>query len=287
MESIRWGSGSVCFELRSSDPEVLGIAREVFARWPAPDGAHVEAQWDIRRSGGQFVVHPEPVAPPGTTLPAVLDAGQAVTVVEYGAIWHIVRNCPHILAFHSALLSRNGASVAIVGPSEAGKSTLSTALWRSGWTLLCDDTTMVTGVTASPAPRRVHLRDGCLPLVGEQLWTEIQSTPGYRRTTVGCLFHPDAEELPDREVELSAVVFLKRKGAPADARGPTPLTPADAALALMPYTNLMRTLSFPEALAPIATLMSAVPAWDLPRAPLPEMIESVERLTNVSELASA
>ncbi len=287
MESIRWGSGPVCFGLRSSDAEVVDIARHVFARWPVPAGARFEGEWEISRGDEEFVVLPKPVAPPGTTIPPVLDAAQAVTVVEYSAIWRIIQKCRDILAFHSALLSRDGKAVAIVGPSEAGKSTLSTSLWRNGWNFLCDDTTMVTGVTAAPGPRRVSLRDGSRPLVGEDLWNEISATPGYRRTSVGCLFHPSAGASVEREIDLSAIVFLKRRGAPADAAGPTRLNPADAALSLMPYSNLMRTLPFPEALAPIATLMSAVPAWDLPRGPLPEMIESVELLTGITEYASA
>jgi hypothetical protein len=287
LEKIKWGSGQVCFEIRSPDAEAVEEARRVFSRWPPPEDAQVQAYWEIRRSDGGFVVHPPPVAPPGTTVPSRLDAGSAVTVVEYAAIWHIVEHCPHVLAFHSALLCREGKAVAIVGPSEAGKSTLSTALWKSGWTFLCDDTTMVCGTTAAPAPRRVSLRETSRPLVGDELWDEIKSSTGYRPTSVGCLFHPAQGDLIEREVDLSAVIFLKRNGAPKDTTGPTPLTGAEAALSLLPYTNLVRTLPFSEALAPIATLMSQVPAWDLPRAPLPDMIESVERLCGLTELASA
>ena len=283
---IRWGSGAVCFELRSSEREIAEVARGVFSRWPAPADAALEGSWEIRRTDDGFAVDPAPEPPPGSTVPSRLDAGQAVTVVEYAAIWRIVERCPQVLAFHSALLCRDGRAVAIVGPSEAGKSTLSTALWKSGWTFLCDDTTMVTGVTASPAPRRVSLREGSRSLVGDELWNDIKLSDGYRATAVGCLFHPAQGEV-EREIDLSAVVFLKRNGAPEEAEGPTPLNPAEAALALLPYTNLVRTLSFSEALAPIAALMSEVPAWDLPRAPLSSMIESVERIAGLTELASA
>jgi hypothetical protein len=287
LESIKWGSGAVCFELRSPDAEVIEEARRVFSRWPAPPGGRVEGQWTIRRGDDGFIVDPRPEPPPGTTIPERLDAGRAVTVVEYGAVWRIVENCPHILAFHAALLCRDGKAVAIVGPSEAGKSTLSTALWRSGWTFLGDDTTMVSGVTAAPAPRRVSLRETSRPLVGEELWNEIKSSDGYRETLVGCVFHPAQGNSIEREIDLSAVIFLRRNGAPVDASGPTPLRDVDAALSLLPYTNLVRTLPFNEALAPIATLMSRVPAWDLPRGPLPEMIDSVERVSGVAELTSA
>ena len=281
MDLIRWGSGGVCFELRSPDAEVMSAARDVFSRWPAPHDAPVDGSWEIRTDDGRFSIDPAPVTPYEAPLPELKSAKQAVTFVEYAAIWRIVENCNHILAFHSALLSKDGRSVAIVGPSEAGKSTLSTALWKSGWTFLCDDMTMVSGTWASPGPRRVSLRETSRPLVGEELWQSVATKAGYVKTLVGCLFHPTQAKDAERSVELSAVIFLKRNGAPHDVAGPTRLVPANAAIALMPYTNLVRSRSFPEALAPIAELMSAVPAYDLPRAPLSEMIESVERLAGL------
>lgn len=278
MQLIRWGSGRVSFELRSPDAEVIDAAREVFGRWPAPDDAPVEGRWEIHADGGSFSIDPKPVSPYEAPLPELKSARQAVTFVEYAAIWRIVEHCSHILAFHSALLARGGRGVAIVGPSEAGKSTLSTALWQSGWTFLCDDMTMVSGARATPGPRRVSLREASRSLVGDELWKSVEAKAGYRKTLAGCLFHPSEAAEAEPSVELSAVIFLRRNGAPQDTVGPTRLVPANAAISLMPYTNLVRHLSFPEALAPIAELMSVVPAWDLPRAPLPEMIESVERL---------
>ena len=280
MQLIRWGSGRVSFELRSRDTEVIEAARDVFGRWPAPPDAPVEGAWEIHTDDGRFSIDPAPVSPYQGPLPELKSAKQAVTFVEYAAIWRIAEHCSHILAFHSALLSRGGRRVAIVGPSEAGKSTLSTALWQSGWTFLCDDLTMVSGARATPGPRRVSLREGSRSLVGDELWKSVESRAGYVKTLVGCLFHPIEAREAEASVELSAVIFLKRNGAPA-VQGPSRLVPAEAAIALMPYTNLVQKLSFPEALAPIAELMSVVPAWDLPRAPLPEMIESVEKLAGL------
>lgn len=281
MEVIRWGSGPVCFEVRSSDAEVIEAARGVFSRWPADDRASLKGQWAIQRVNDGFAVEPEPLPPPGTTIPKICTAGQAVTLVEYSAMWRIVEQCTDLLCFHSALLSKNGKGVAIVGPSEAGKSTLSTGLWQNAWTFLCDDMTMVRGLKAVPGPRRVSLREGSRPLVGDDLWKSVESAQGYQKTLVGCLFHPPSVAAAEREVDLSAIIFLKRSGARTDVAGPTQLVPAEAALALLPYTNLVRSLSFPEALAPIATLMSSVPAYDLPRAPLTEMIGAVEQLAGV------
>jgi hypothetical protein len=76
---------------------------------------------------------------------------------------------------------------------------------------------------------------------------------------------------------LSAVFFLNRRG--ADAREPRRLSVVDGAFALLPYTNLSRIRKFPDAFPAVAQLMSDVAAFDLPRAPLPQMIESVEKLS--------
>ena len=71
---------------------------------------------------------------------------------------------------------------------------------------------------------------------------------------------------------------MKRKGGPTD-KPYNRIDPAHAALALLPYTNLVRTKPFTEALAPVAALTEHAPAWDLPRRPLKQMIATVESLT--------
>ncbi len=217
----------------------------------------------------------------GGALPVFSDVGHAITYVEYAAVRRVVDKCNHLLCFHSALLSKDGRGVAIVGPSTAGKSTLATALWRSGWDFLCDDLTIAIGNRAVAGPRRVSLREGSRELVGEEVWGSVETTPGYRRTRVGLLFHPMHQVTESPAVDLRAVIFLRRNGAPEDVDGPTMMNAARAAIALLPYTNLGRNLAFPDALAPIADLMSVVPAYDLPRAPLTEMVASVERVCGV------
>jgi hypothetical protein len=54
-------------------------------------------------------------------------------------------------------------------------------------------------------------------------------------------------------------------------------------MSLLPYTNLVRTQPFPTAFPPVAELMSKTPAWDLARAPLAEMIATVNRLVSGEE----
>lgn len=277
---VRWGSGPVAFELESPDREVVETATRVFGKWrPDPD-ALVRGRWRAERESDQFVVTPRRPPDDGTELKAIRDPGHAVAVVEYAAIFSIVESCDEILSFHAALLSKNGKGVAIVGQSHAGKSTLATGLWQHGWRFHCDDLTMILDGNAIAAPRRVALRTEAREHLGEELWARVPDTPGYFQTSVGCLFQPmHLDDSEPETVELSAIFFLKRNGASPEIAFQR-LVPAHAALALLPYTNLVKTRPFPDALAPVARLVGKAPAWDLARRPLPEMIATVERLTS-------
>ena len=284
MRPVCWGSGPVAFELRSPDEDILDEARRVFSPWQPSADASVLESYDAQWTDDGIVVKPRPPLPDGSKHKKITDVGHAVAVVEYAAIWQIVETCGDLLSFHAALLHRDGKSVAIVGPSHAGKSTLAAGLWQSGWTFLCDDLTIVAGGrSAVPGPRRVSLRHECRPLLGEALWDTITDTKGYFKHEYGWLFQPrHIDGDTPAKVELSAIFFLKRNGAAAGAKAER-LTAAHAALALLPYTNLVRRRSFTSALAPVAELMSETPAWDLPRAELPTMVAAVNRLAGIEE----
>ena len=276
---VRWGSGPVAFELESSDRELIESAECVFGNWRPYDGAKLHGRWRAERQAESFVVTPRRSSDDGAEAAPIRHASQAVAVVEYAAISEIVESSNGILCFHAALLSKNEKSIAIVGPSCAGKSTLATGLWQHGWRLHCDDLTMMVDGQALAAPRRVALRAESREHIGDDLWSRVPATAGYYKTDEGCLFQPMHLDgtLPSSS-RLSAVFFLKRLGSELDAP-PRHLAPAHAALALLPYTNVVRNMPFLEALAPVAALMSTVAAWDLPRRPLREMIDTVERLT--------
>ena len=276
--TVRWGNGPVAFELRSPDRDIIEVAEHVFGRWTPFDGAAVHGRWRAQWAGSGIMVEPRRESDDGSELPPVLDAEHAIAEVEYAAMWQIVESCDHLLCFHAALLSKNERSVAIVGPSHAGKSTLATGLWQNGWRFHCDDLTMIVDGKALAGPRRVALRSECRAQVGDALWARVPQTPGYFKSMAGCLFQPmHIDETFPESVDLSAIFFLKRSGAASEG-APQRLVRAHAALALLPYTNIVRSRPFSAALAPVAELMAKLPAWDLPRAPLREMISSVESL---------
>ncbi len=276
--TIRWGAGPVTFELRSSDPEGVDHARRAFRVWQ-PETEDVLGSWTVSRQGEEITVDPRPEMPEGVEEQTVRTAVHAVATVEYAAVAKIFEHCNDVLTFHAALLSKEGRAVTIVGPSCAGKSTLSTALWRDGWHFHCDDLTMVRDLDVWPAPRRVGLRTESRELLGESLWNRIVDSDSYVPTDRGALFQP--QELEPRASEnkkLAGILFLSRIGAAEDATAPTRLLPAHAAMAIFPYSNLARRFGFSEAFRPVGELMARVPAWDLPRAPLAEMVKSVNQL---------
>jgi hypothetical protein len=283
--SVYWGSGPLAFELRSPDSDILEGARLVFDAWrPAVDAQLVE-RFSARWANDEIVVEPRAPRPAGDEreFPKISTVEHAVTVVEYAAINQIVTACDHVLCFHAALLHQDGRSAAIVGPSHSGKSTLAAGLWQSGWDLLCDDLVIVAGRKAIPGPRRVSLRYESRPVLGERLWTRFIKAQGSSKHQNAWLFQPrNIDGGKPTSVDLDALFFLKRNGASADTRAQK-LSPAHAAMSLLPYTNLVRTQPFPAAFAPVAELMSKTKAWDLARAPLPEMIATVNRLVSVEE----
>jgi hypothetical protein len=74
------------------------------------------------------------------------------------------------------------------------------------------------------------------------------------------------------------MVFLDRRGGAAGAARREPFAPAHALLALLPYTNLRSTVPFGEAIRTLAPLADRVPAFDLGRGPIAEMVAAVEGL---------
>ena len=280
-EVVRWGNGPIAFELNTSDPEIVTYARHVFRSWKPHADAAVHGRWTATRSEESFFVTPRRAPEDGDELRPIRNAQHAVTVVEYAAIWEVVDTRRDLLCFHSALLSRGGRGVAVIGASQSGKSTLATALWQAGWRLHGDDLTMIIDGMALAAPRRVSLRDESREHIGSDIWQRVPETPGYYKTKAGCLFQPmDLDGTQPEPVELVALFFLGRRGAATDGECQE-IDPAYAAMAVLPYSNLSDPFRFPDALPLAAEVTSKVPAWDLARRPVGQMVSTVARLAMI------
>jgi hypothetical protein len=211
------------------------------------------------------------------------DAPRAVTTIEALSLLRLIEGPPDVLSLHAALLaSPEGRGVLILGPNGAGKSTVACALWMRGFSLLGDDVALVDhgSVTAASGPRRVSLRRPSQSLLGDDLWLRIAAAPASESTVEGYIFHP--EEVDDRPrprtARLAACVFLARSGAAPTGGACRRIEPAQAALALLPYSNLIRRQDAGATLSRIAPLAEALPAYDLDRGPLSGMADAIERL---------
>jgi hypothetical protein len=83
-------------------------------------------------------------------------------------------------------------------------------------------------------------------------------------------------------VRLTAIVFLTRRGGSSSGAPPQPLAPAHALLALVPYTNLRAGIPLGKAIRTLAPLLDRVPAFDIGRGPLAEMVAGVEALSRAA-----
>jgi len=204
---------------------------------------------------------------------------RAVHAVEYLAVRAMLEGPDSPTSLHAALVSRDGKGVLLVGPAEAGKSTLATGLWQSGFDLLGDDVALLSpdDLMARSVPRRVSLRRPSRDLLGEALWARLEATPGYLQTSEGAVFRPEDIAAAPAHTRVSLIIFLRRRGAAADHE-PQRLNPAEALMALLPYSNRAMTGDPGPAIRAFSTVCDRVPAFDLGRTALPQMIVAVERL---------
>jgi hypothetical protein len=274
---VRWGIERFVFELHSTDDRLLCTSERIFHCWPARTDGPPTASWMLAADGDGYTIEPGIEIPDGRRIDRVRSAGAATMAIEVGAVQKILESPRGVLCVHGALVSRGNGGVVIVGPRGAGKSTLACALWNDGWSLLCDDVSMIAGEDALPTPRRVSLRRNGLDLVDSPLLRHARATPGFVETSAGCVFQPrQVDDTRTDRARLAAIVFLARRG--VVDRSVSRIPPAHAALALLPYTNLARRTSVGEALPAVSRLASEVPAFDVARTSLAAMIETVAQI---------
>lgn len=283
MHRIRWTEREFVFEIESPDEQICRMAVGVFPTPATTEHADTDRRWTIEPVGrnGELSWMVSGYSETSSMIPSSCQTRQsALQQVELDALDWLINNVSGEVVVHAALLSKNNHGIVIAGPSLAGKSTLATALWRSGWSLLSDDLVFidVDRCKASPAPRRVSLRYGSKDLVGDPVWKQISNTPSCIETEKGLFFHPHEVSVLDKPhvISLSAIFFLARRDAAVGAAEIQPINPAKASLSLLPYSFNVRALPFVEGLRRISPLMADVPAFDLGRGELPAMISTVE-----------
>lgn len=281
-ETLHWATGAVGFELASPDPSVVERARVVFGPWlngvsgTHPPKARFLVEGEAPDAGGRWRVVME-----GSDTATVDTLDLALAAVEYRSIVELLDPESGVVALHAALLSRGGRGVLLVGPKEAGKSTLACALWRAGWRFHSDDSAVLEDSgRARGVPRRVSLRPTSRELLGAELWDRIASLPATTRTAAGgLLFHPcEVSGEDNREgAEVAAVIFLARLGSTTPAGEIEALDAARALLALWPYCHA-REAGIGAAIQSLQPLADRVPMFDLARGELGTMVARVEEV---------
>jgi hypothetical protein len=104
--------------------------------------------------------------------------------LEWFALSQAIGAMTNLVAFHAAALTRDSATVLIVGKSGAGKTTLTLGMMRRGWLPLADDLVLVDpeALAVKPFPRCFHLDNSTRDLIAESVsleWPGILS--GYAR----------------------------------------------------------------------------------------------------------
>lgn len=147
----------------------------------------------------------------GLALVGVLDMLNAA-VAEHWSRDH--------LALHAGVIERGGRSLALVGHSGAGKTTLTAAAVQAGWSFLGDEVGLIDSRFVAHAYHRpLGLRRGGRALLGLPVSTDpwhlaVQPEPASRLGTLV------------RQAPLAAVVFLERSS--ASPTEPTVMSPAAA-----------------------------------------------------------
>jgi hypothetical protein len=161
----------------------------------------------------------------GGQLSATCDMASIVAQVERLLVQRVVAATPHLLTLHGAALQRDDRPLLLAGPSGAGKTTLSLALARAGWSFGSDEIVLLgrdQKLRALPLPPCV--KASSFPLI-ESWFPELRSTPEHER------YGHIVKYLPIRSMPLSAVpgsvVFLR-----FDPPGPNEIQPLDRFAAL-------------------------------------------------------
>lgn len=217
-------------------------------------------------------------------------AESLLAYLEYIACGEVLRNGGDALPVHAALVAPSSAGViAIIGVTQAGKSTISTALWDAGWELFCDDRCFIVEHDTStpkalPVPRRISLRPPSLDLFDPKTKDEILQAPLTDTTTAGdneevfrYNFRPsDIQTEPeDQSFRLRAVVLLD-PDAPSSVM--EQMEPTSVLKPLLACTAIQVEQKTVDTLLPWISILNAVPVFRTGRAPLPLMMDNFFKL---------
>jgi hypothetical protein len=163
-------------------------------------------------------------------LTATRERASIVALVERLLIQRVIAATPHLLTLHAAALQRTGRPLLLTGPSGAGKTSLSLALARAGWSFGSDEIVLLGhDRIPRPLPLPPCVKARSFPLV-ESWFPELRAAPEHER------YGHIIKYLPIGSTPLSgmrgSVVFIQ-----FDPRGPNEIQRLD------PFAALERLLA--------------------------------------------
>lgn len=275
---LEWGNRYSRFSLRTDSDEVRASAESILSLWPCSPSARFFGEWSITEDGDAWRVAGPPAAqellrdfdlPPNyPTIAAVVKA------VEFQTVYTALSSPGGPPGFHGALLGRNGNAIGLVGNKEAGKSTLSTYLWRQGYELYSDDGFQIDidSMTAIPAPRRSRVRPGCRSLIGEPTWESIASRPTTFADSDGSLLYYPGHRA-DTPLKLTAIVLLRDQAGELEE-----LNEAEATMELVVLNHLYYSEGLAGSIASTSALSNSLKSYRLGRGTLASRAELIGRI---------
>jgi hypothetical protein len=164
----------------SAPPGLLAVLESLLGTMridPAGRKVHgcAEIEIDIIANGDQWDIVV------GGQLTATSGRASIVARLERLLTQRVIAATPHLLTLHAAALQRDGRPLLLTGPSGAGKTSLSLALARAGWSLGSDEIVLLgrdRTLRAMPLPPCVKARS--FPLV-ESWFPELRTAPEHER----------------------------------------------------------------------------------------------------------
>jgi hypothetical protein len=186
----------------------------------------------------------------------------------------------HLTRIHAGCVALEGAGVLLCGDSGAGKSCLTYACARRGWTFVSDEAPSVVRRCQDRIimgrPHEIHLRESAFELFPELRGRKVRANP------VGKIsFEVRTAEMPDvaiaHSARIRAVVFLKRAVAGEGSTRLIPLAQEEA------WARVQRDLPYfgePAHSEHVATLKNLLGAgaFELHYREFDEAIEALQRM---------
>jgi hypothetical protein len=263
------------FRLRTQDRAVFDALRYLECA-PDIDGAVLQ----------DVVISIEPfrgrlrIVTDGTVIKEVINAQEATEVLHKYLFAASIGERPSASVLHCACLRRNGRRVLLVGPKEAGKSTLALGLIQAGYELEGDEHVFIERSDVVARPRGCRVREGSLALLPEMA-DAIAQAPYYLDLASERIFNVDPRTLGsswriERGKADAVFALTPNHGGYSSVR---PMGPSALVQFLIPETG-WRDSDRGISIANLAVLASQTKAFDLSLGDHPTAIRCIELAAN-------